>query len=231
MLQNPLRRVCNATDDWTNITGDPIVNYMCILAENRLTIFLEAQNSGANRHTAVWLAADAQRVIASLTSSVCGLITDNTSTNKAAWKLLQQGNPSKFFYGCAAHAIHLFVKQFPLVHSNGEVVRFPFEDLTTFAEGAKNIVLFFRRHHAVKHQLEHYMTEMEVNKLVLPGDTRWCSLCAMLKSLQAADEPLGRIINHRRFIAGITGAALTGITSTRSTILIKRTATVSRSSS
>ncbi len=36
--------------------------------------------------------------------------TDNTNTNKNAWTVVKEDQPEMFFYGCAAHALHLFIK-------------------------------------------------------------------------------------------------------------------------
>ena len=39
-----------------------------------------------------------------------GDITNNTAPNKKTWRILRQTFPNYFFHGCAAHALHLLVK-------------------------------------------------------------------------------------------------------------------------
>jgi hypothetical protein len=94
-LENKL--VCLTSDSWTNIRGEAVVNYM-VSAENA-EYFVEAQPSGTQSHTSQWLAKDIARVIHSSTFDVVGVVTDNTAANKAAWRLLAEEFPKKFFYG------------------------------------------------------------------------------------------------------------------------------------
>jgi hypothetical protein len=76
-------------------------------------IFLEPVSTNDQSHTAKRVAEDLSRVINQLVGRsfvMNGAVTDNTSCNKAAWKVLKQEFPSMFFYGCASHAFHLLVK-------------------------------------------------------------------------------------------------------------------------
>jgi hypothetical protein len=69
-----------------------------------------------NRHSANYLQEDFERVLKSIDDNtpnapkVAGFVTDNTSTNRLMWDQLLLKYPSKYFYGCAAHALQLIVK-------------------------------------------------------------------------------------------------------------------------
>ncbi len=69
----------------------------------------------------------------------------------------------------------------PTVNINGETLPFPFEDLLEFEAGA-------REDQVIKHQLENKLSELDLNRLELKGDTRWCSLSAMFKTLREEVE-------------------------------------------
>jgi Protein of unknown function (DUF 659) len=99
------------SDGWSNIKNEPIVNYIAVSAS--ATLFLESVSTGETAHDANFIAEDIARVmtqVSNATSCIVGAVTDNTSTNKAAWVLLKQRYPGRFFQGCAAHGAHLLVK-------------------------------------------------------------------------------------------------------------------------
>jgi len=45
-----------------------------------------------------------------MTCEVSGAITDNTATNKLAWKMLKERYKGMFFHRCVSHSLHLMVK-------------------------------------------------------------------------------------------------------------------------
>ena len=53
--------VCITLDGWSNVRGDSIVNYMATSPD--FTYFLESVSTGQQGHSAVWIAADIERVI------------------------------------------------------------------------------------------------------------------------------------------------------------------------
>lgn len=90
--------------------GEPIVNYM-VVSPSR-SFFLESVSTKNQAHTAQWIAEDLSRVIDSIPppTVVSGAVTDSTSTNKLAWKILEQKYPHKYFHGCVCHCLNLLVK-------------------------------------------------------------------------------------------------------------------------
>jgi Protein of unknown function (DUF 659) len=98
------------TDASDNVNHEPIVTYMS--KHGRSTFFEETVSTKTQSHNAKWIADDLIRVANENTphnSIWAGATTDNTSTNKAAWKILRQQFPYKFFQGCVCHGLHLAV--------------------------------------------------------------------------------------------------------------------------
>ena len=90
--------VCLSTDGFTNVNHESVVNYLA--TSHGKSYFLEAVNTGAQGHTAAWLASDIERIVLQYPeANIVGVVTDNTSANKLAWKLLSVKYPQKFFYG------------------------------------------------------------------------------------------------------------------------------------
>jgi hypothetical protein len=79
--------VCIASDAWSNVTNDPVVDYMAVSP---------TEEQG---HDADWIATDLSRVIDSLGDNVVGAVSDNTATNKKAWSELENSK-FKFAIDC-----------------------------------------------------------------------------------------------------------------------------------
>ncbi|CAH1115876.1 unnamed protein product [Psylliodes chrysocephalus] len=94
------------------------------------------------------------RVINSFDSSIVvgGAVTDNTSANKVAWKILEETYPNKFFHGCVCHCLNLLVKD--IFGDDTQSVNSPLGKLPVFVNECKNIVVFFKNHHALNHTLK-----------------------------------------------------------------------------
>jgi hypothetical protein len=74
------------------------VNYL--ISKQGKSFYLESISTGKQGHVAQWLADDISRVIEKNSHfNVAGVVTDNTSANKLAWKMLGKKFPGKFFYG------------------------------------------------------------------------------------------------------------------------------------
>jgi hypothetical protein len=100
---------CPINDGWSNVNNDAIINYMA--ASPEFALFLESVSTCQQGHDHKFIADDIERVICEHPSTIfAGAITDNTSTNKKAWGLLQITFPSHYFQGCCSHGLHLFVK-------------------------------------------------------------------------------------------------------------------------
>jgi hypothetical protein len=174
------------------------------------SLFLESVSTGEQGHNAQWIANDLSRVIDDAVSKglkVCGAVTDNTSTNKLAWKHLQAKYPKMFFQGCACHGLHLLIK---VVFAATKAKRgrsvadypdgYPFEYLLGFTKHCKDVVSFFSYHHQIKARLVAEQTAKKTQGLVQPAPTRWGSLKACFDSLLKSESILHGIVTSRDFI-------------------------------
>ena len=183
------------SDGWTNTHGEPIINYIGRLSSG-LTFFEESVPTGTVSHDGTFIATDIERVIRKAMEKgekVSGCTTDNTATNKKAWRILQNIFPGMFFQGCICHGFHLLVgdlmKKIPAV---GEVT-----------EAVKEIVFFVYRHHKVLCDLKERRLGKggtgEIN-LQKPAPTRWGAIVGSMKSVQLNYNSLYEIFNEATFI-------------------------------
>jgi hypothetical protein len=201
---------CLTTDGWSNVKNEPILNYMLI--GGGMSLFLENICTEEQGHTAQFIADDLSRVIdiqTALGLSISGAVTDNTATNKSAWKLLQSKYPGMFFQGCASHGLHLLVKDIfaATKTKRGRVVAdypdgYPFEYLLNFASSCKDVVSFFSYHHQIKAKLVKEQKNQKLPALIQPAATRWGSLKDCFLSLQKSESILHSIVTARDFISG-----------------------------
>lgn len=184
------------TDGWSNIKNESIVNYMFVSGADSMSVFLESIETGGEAHTADFLAADKKRVIESLppNAKIAGVVMDNTSANKAAWRLLQDSYPSRFFQGCVAHALHLLVKDIfaATKAKRGREVpdypdNYPFEPLLNFIAQVKKVVSYFHQHHVPKALLTAALKAKNLRMLARAAATRWGSIGEMMKTCLGAE--------------------------------------------
>lgn len=64
------------------------------------SFFLESVTTSGINHSAQWLSEDITRVFEAHPGvHFAGAVSDNAPANQAAWKMLQEKYPNKFFYG------------------------------------------------------------------------------------------------------------------------------------
>ena len=77
---------------------------MFVSGADGMSVFLESIETGAESHTLEFLANDIKRVIESAPNAkIADVVMDNTSANKAAWRLLLQDSyPIRFSGLCCS---------------------------------------------------------------------------------------------------------------------------------
>jgi hypothetical protein len=200
---------CLTTDGWSNVKNDPVVNYMAVSPE--CCLYLEAVQTGQQGHDHMFIANDIARVLEAYgDTNFAGAVTDNTSANKKAWKVLHDKYPSRFFQGCTSHGLHLFVKDIFCATKTKKAgdetatypVNYPFESMLLFINECKDVVKFFHNHHVVKAQLEEMQKATGVRALVRPCPTRWGTIGQTCKTLLSSEQHLHAIVSARDFIKG-----------------------------
>jgi hypothetical protein len=210
---------CLTTDAATDVNSSDIVNYMVVVGGKSL--LLQQENTQGGSHSAEWITKRILETTALVQEKmhvvVAGVCTDNTNTNKNAWTACKAERPEMFLYGCAAHALHLFVKDIfaatKTIKNSTEVniaaaLKTPmyppgycFEHLMDFCQGSKELVSFFRNHHALRAELDKKQTEAEVPGLVEPGFTRWGTMFTCLCRIEQSLDLIYGIVNGRTFIS------------------------------
>ena len=167
--------------------------------------------TGQQAHDYQLIADDIARVICCHDrTTFAGAVTDNTSDNKKAWKVLREKFPSMYFQGCCAHSVPLFEKGiFGATKTKQRGIReatypdgYPFEILHDFVEDCKNVVKLFHNHHILKAQL---CDRQNFNGFPMPQravPTRWGTIQAMAKTLLASERHIYALVSGRNFIQG-----------------------------
>ena len=151
------KTACLGTDGWSNINHEAVVTYT--LANPKHSIFYSSVNTQGTGHSGQWIAGDINRVMLECQEDglqIAGCCTDNTNANKLAWKILEKNYPSKCFFGCTCHGLHLLVKNIvcpteAVMKSYEEAgLLHPFQDLIDGVANVKNTIKFFHNHQGPK---------------------------------------------------------------------------------
>jgi hypothetical protein len=203
--------VCIITDGWSNIRNEPIVNYMA--SSPAKTVFLESVATGTQGHTAEWISSDIERIITKFKDTTfAGAVTDNTSANKNAWKLLKDKYPTMFFHGCVSHGLNLMVKDIFAASKTKKAGQleatypddYPFEEMLQLAADCKDLVKFFHNHHVMKTKLTQMQAVNNLNALAQPAPTRWGTLQQCFKTILNSERIIYSIVSERDFVVGTT---------------------------
>ncbi|KAE8961888.1 hypothetical protein PR002_g29765 [Phytophthora rubi] len=140
-----------STDAWTDVNGMSVINYVAICGAK--TYYLESKYTGSISHDIAFIAADLKRVMVKYHFlDACAVVTDNTSVNKGAWEQLQRDFPRVFFHGCAAHVVHLMVKE----------ICSSISWLGDLAVDGKAVVKIFKKRHQLNHELQEVLRRNEL---------------------------------------------------------------------
>jgi hypothetical protein len=174
------------TDGWTDINGRSVINYVATLR-----FFLESVYGTDERHTAEYIANDIERVFEKYNFvQWCGVVTDNTTTNQSAWKLLRKKHPKMFFNGCVCHTIHLLVKD----------LLAQMKWLSELDKKSRDLVVLFNSSHRLNYHLGCAQADAGVKALALPVATRWGSLLKCFRTILDSEKQLNALVNERDFM-------------------------------
>jgi hypothetical protein len=176
-------------------------------------LFLESVSTGQQGHDHKFIVDDIERVIREHPSTIfAGAVTNNTSTNKKAWGLLQITFPSSYFQGCCSHGLHLFVKDVFAVTKTKKASQveatypdqYPFELMLEFIACCKDVVKYFHNHHIAKAHLRDLQLSASAQTLIRTAPTRWGTIQAMCQTLLESKRHLHVIVTARDFVQGTT---------------------------
>ena len=103
-----------------------------------------------------------------------GLVTDNASNMKKAWRFIEEKYPTIICYECATHGLNLIF--FDMIK---------LETCKNIIKRAKGVIKKFRHKHMLVDMLKTLQKAENVNcTLKLPVKTRWASIVASLESVE-----------------------------------------------
>lgn len=150
-----------STDAWTNCNGRAMMNFLACTP--RGPFFLGSIDTGADRHTAHYIADETTKVIGTL-GGADAVITDNAAAYAAARRMLEARHPGLVTLPCGAHALHNFL---------GDIFKQPVVE--EVLRKAREVTATVRRKHgmlAILHQLQQ---QRGLRRLHPPVATRWGS--------------------------------------------------------
>lgn len=213
-------RVCIKRDAWTNMnlynTSNPeevYVTYMAVNNEKRF--FLESEKvNDDGQYNSILIAQDIKRVMAPIVSGVSGVVTGSTEYHARAWEMLKAEYPTKFFYGCISHALHLaimdlFGPEKSIEHDPRRMtpqvpMDFPFQDLVEFTDNCNELLSFFSSYQYTPKfkmfdaQLLQTMKSFSNASLTM----QWGSLAARFRVLLQAEDVIQSIVSDPEFLSG-----------------------------
>ena len=171
-------------DGWSNIRNEPIINFV---VSQPKPIFWKSFHTDLQSHTREYIATEILKVIEKLESEcgkmAFGVVTDNASTMKKAWRLLEEKYSTITCCGCAAHDLNLtFCDMIKL------------ETCKNIIKRAKGVIKEFKHQHMLVDMLQAMQKAENVNcTLKLPVKARSASMVTSLGSVKKNKEVLRKI--------------------------------------
>ena len=161
-------------DGWSNICKEPIINFV---VSQPKPIFWKSLHTDLHSHTVEYIATEILTVIEKLESEcgkmVFGVVIDNASNMKKAWRLIEEKHPAVICYECTARGLNLiFCDMIKL------------ETCKNILKRAKGVIKEFRHKHMLVDLLNAMQKAENVNcTLKLPVKTRLVSMVTSLESV------------------------------------------------
>lgn len=213
-------RVCIKRDAWSSMnlynTSNPEEVYVTYMAaNNEKRFFLESEKiNDDGQYNSILIAQDIKRVMAPIVSSVSGVVTGSTEYHARAWEMLKAEYPTKFFYGCISHALHLaimdifgpekLVENDPRRMTPQVPMDFPFQDLVDFTNCCNEVLSFFSSYqYTPKFKMFDAQTLQTMKSFSTASPTmQWGSLAARFRVLSQAEDIIQSIVTDPDFIVG-----------------------------
>lgn len=211
-------RVCIKRDAWSSMnlynSSNPeevFVTYLAVNNDKRF--FLESEKvHDDGQYNSILIAQDIRRVMAPIVGSVSGVVTGSTEYHARAWELLKSEYPTKFFYGCISHALHLAIMDIfgpeksvendPRRMTPKVPMDFPFQDLVEFTDSCNELLSFFSSYqYTPKFKVFDSQTLHTMKSFSTASPTmQWGSLAARFRVLLQAEDIIQSIATEPEFI-------------------------------
>ncbi|KAK1944379.1 hypothetical protein P3T76_004291 [Phytophthora citrophthora] len=212
-------RVCLKRDAWSNLnlyhTNNPEEEYVTYMAvNNEKRFFLESEKAAGDesQYNSIMIAQDIKRMMQPIVSNVSGVVTGSTEYHSRAWDMLKAEYPTKFFYGCICHALHLAIMDIfgpekslendPRRMTPQVPMDFPFQDLVELTNNCNELLAFFSSYQyppkfkMFDPQLLHTMKDFANASPTMS----WGTLAARFRVLMQSEDVLQSIVSDPGFI-------------------------------
>ncbi|CAH0478094.1 unnamed protein product [Peronospora belbahrii] len=218
-------RVCFKRDAWSNFnlyhTSNPDETYVTYMAvNNEKRFFLESEKVAGDeaQHDSIIIAQDIKRMMQPIGSNVSGVVTGSTEYHSRAWDMLKAEYPTKFFYGCICHALHLAIMDIfgPEKSVDNDPRRttpqipmdFPFQDLVELTNSCKELLSFFSSYqYAPKYKMfDSQLLHAMKGFANAPPALSWGTLAARFRVLMQFEDELQTIVSDPKFLGSSSPA-------------------------
>ncbi|KAE9050206.1 hypothetical protein PR003_g1999 [Phytophthora rubi] len=212
-------RVCLKRDAWSNLnlynTNNPeelYVTYMAVNNEKRFFLESEKAPGDESQYNSIMIAQDIKRMMQPMVSNVSGVVTGSTEYHSRAWDMLKAEYPTKFFYGCICHALHLAIMDIfgpeksvendPRRLTPQVPMDFPFQDLVELTDNCNELLSFFSSYQYAQKfkmfdaQLLHTMKGFANATSTMS----WGTLAARFRVLMQSEDVLQSIVSDPEFV-------------------------------
>ncbi|XP_041980965.1 uncharacterized protein LOC121734420 [Aricia agestis] len=168
-------------DGWTDINGKGTVKFIVTTPK---PFFYKSVYPGSNRENAVYLFTQMKALIDEIgPSKFVAVVTDNTITMKATWRMVEAEYEHIFAVGCASHTLNLLLRDIVKIQKIKDCI-----DIVT------KIIKYIKKRHVELTYFEKIQTEKYGNNkktLKLTGQTRsGGNYITMMESLLCNREAL-----------------------------------------
>ncbi|ETN16669.1 hypothetical protein PPTG_05827 [Phytophthora nicotianae INRA-310] len=212
-------RVCLKRDAWSNLnlyhTNNPEETYVTYMAvNNEKRFFLESEKAAGDesQYNSIMIAQDLKRMMQPIVSNVSGVVTGSTEYHSRAWDMLKAEYPTKFFYGCICHALHLAIMDIfgPEKSLDNDPRRltpqvpmdFPFQDLVELTNNCNELLSFCSSYqYAPKFKMFDSQLLHTMKGFANASPTMaWGTLAARFRVLMQSEDVLQSIVSDPDFL-------------------------------
>ncbi|OWZ24806.1 hypothetical protein PHMEG_00080 [Phytophthora megakarya] len=212
-------RVCLKRDAWSNFNlyhmNNPEEDYVTYMAvNNEKRFFLESEKAAGDesQYNSIMIAQDIKRMMQSIVSNVSGVVTGSTEYHSRAWDMLKAEYPTKFFYGCICHALHLAIMDIfgpeksldndPRRMAPQVPMDFPFQDLVDLTNNCNELLAFFSSYqYAPKFKMFDPQLLHTMKGFANASPTMsWGTLAARFRVLMQSEDVLQSIVSDPDFL-------------------------------
>lgn len=191
-LENCNKKFSIVSDGWSNIRNESLINFVLVSPQIPPILFRTLRFEG-EQHTAENIAKKFEMIIDEIgEEKISGIVTDNASNMRAAWRILEQKFPSLVYNGCSAHTINLMVKDICLLDRFALII----SKCAKITKFINNRSLILHRFMKIQEEFKNENLIDSICLLSLPCETRWCSHYQCIQKVDHNKLIIKQLSNH-----------------------------------